>query len=204
MFERDTPEQVRLFIAVGVPEAIKDEMERAQAELRRGARDARIRWAGREQFHVTLRFLGNVEGQRLEALGEAVRGACVGFRALHLRAARVGFFPDGRNPRVVWVGVEDEEQQLASLQRAVESASQPFTAEAPEERGFSGHVTLGRIKGIRRPEVEELGRLAAGMAERVFGEWTGDEVEIIRSELSPAGARYTALAGARLPVRGAG
>ena len=122
-------ERFRLFVAVAVPEDVKAKMEAAQAELRRVLPERSVRWARREQFHLTLRFLGDVEAARVEALAEAIRAACRGFGALHLRAERVGFFPDLRYPRVVWVGVQDQAEQLPRLQQAVEAATAGFTTQ---------------------------------------------------------------------------
>ena len=191
------PGRFRLFLAVSVPEEIKDKIEQAQGELRRTAPEGRVRWAARQQLHLTLEFLGNVEAQRLEALSQAVRGAVRGFTPMRLRAEKIGFFPDSRFPRVVWVGVNDVTGQLVRLQRAVEEAVGDFTAEKPGAR-FAGHVTLGRIKDLKRPEAEALARVAAGMAGRFFGEWPAVEIELVRSELSPKGARYTCLAAVPL------
>jgi len=72
-----------------------------------------------------------------------------------------------------------------------------FTTEKAEER-VTGHVTLGRIKGIRRAEAERLAALAIPMADRCFGEWMANEVRVVRSELAPAGARHTVVAGVPL------
>jgi 2'-5' RNA ligase len=116
---------------------------------------------------------------------------------LRLRAEGVGFFPDARYPRVVWVGLRDEREDLARLQRSIEEAVQPFAAEKPENR-FTGHVTLGRIRGLKRPEAERLAQLAGKFEGKVFGEWTGTEVELVRSELLPSGARHTVLSTAPL------
>ena len=185
-------EQVRLFVAVTVPEGVKAKMEEAQAELRRLLPDRNIRWGRREQFHLTLRFLGHVAVARLDPLGEAIRAACQGFVALHLRAGGVGFFPDQRHPRVVWAGVQEQADQLPQLQQVVEAATEAFTTEKKEER-FTGHVTLARIKGIKREEAEALGQAAGGMANRLFGVWTAYRVELMRSELWPQGARHTCL-----------
>src|ERR1035437_7704374 len=101
-------EQFRLFIAVTIPEEVKTKIEEAQGKLRRALPERAVHWTRREQFHLTLKFLGDVDAARVEALGEAIRDACQGFGALHLRAERVGFFPDLRYPRVVWVGVKDQ------------------------------------------------------------------------------------------------
>jgi 2'-5' RNA ligase len=186
-------ERFRLFIAVTIPEEIKAKIEEAQAELRCVLPKRAVRWSRREQFHLTLRFLGDVDAARVEALGEAIRSVCRGFGALHLRAERIGFFPDLRYPRVVWVGVQDQAEQLPRLQGAIERATREYTTEDKEER-FTGHVTLVRIKGINRPEAEALGQAAAGMAECLFGQWTAHQVELMRSELLPQGARHSTLA----------
>ena len=75
----------------------------------------------------------------------------------------------------------------------MEEATLGFTIEKPEQN-FTGHVTLGRAKDIRRQDADALARLGAAMAERFFGQWRADKIEIIRSELSSMGARYTTVA----------
>jgi 2'-5' RNA ligase len=186
-------EQFRLFIALTMPEEVKAKMEAAQAELGRALPERVVRWTKRGQFHLTLRFLGDVDAPRVAALGDVLRAACQGFSPLRLGAQGVGFFPDLRFPRVVWVGVSDQADQLPRLQEAVEAATREFTAEPPGER-FTGHVTLARFKGLKRPEAEALGEAAAGLADRLFGQWTAYKVELMRSELSPKGARHSSLA----------
>ena len=190
-------ERYRLFVAVAVPDEVKVNMEAAQADLRRVLPDGNVRWARREQFHLTLRFLGDVEAAQVEPLAEAIRAMCAGFGALHLRAEQIGCFPERGYPRVVWVGVRDQAEQLPRLQQVVEAATAGFTSEPKEER-FTGHLTLARIKGIKRPEAEALSKAAAGMAARVFGHWPAYQIELMRSELLPQGARHRSLASIAL------
>jgi len=192
-------ERFRLFVALAVPDDVKAKLEAAPADLRRALPDRNVRWARREQFHLTLRFLGDVEATRAEALAEAIRAACAGFGALHLRAEQIGCFPDRGYPRVVWVGVRDEAERLPRLQQVVEAASAGFTGE-PKEQRFTGHLTLARIKGIKRPEAEALNKAAAGTADRVFGQWTAYQIELMRSELLPQGARHSSLASIGLAL----
>ena len=187
----------RLFIAITVPERVKVELEKAQAALRRATPENSIRWTGRGQFHLTLRFLGDVSIGQIDELVAGLKSACGGFPALRLKAARIGFFPDTRFPRVVWAGVRDETDMLAKLQQAVVSAVQDFTDEKPEGK-FAGHITLGRIKSLKRSDAEILSKAADAMADRFFGEWVADKVELIRSELSAGGSRYTTIATAPL------
>lgn len=182
----------RLFIAVRIPEEIKTKMEKAQAELRRALPAGGVAWTRREQFHLTLEFMGDVAAHRAGELAEAVRRTCQEFTRLRLRAQRVGFFPNIRAPRVIWVGITDAEDRLLRLQQALEAAVRSFTLEQREQK-FGGHATLGRVKHLTRSGTKLLTLLAAGMAGRFFGEWTADGVELMRSELSPHGAFHTTI-----------
>jgi 2'-5' RNA ligase len=186
-------QRFRLFVAILVPEAVRIEMIRVQQELRRLAPHDAVRWTKPEQFHLTLRFLGDVSSDRAAALKESVQTVCSGESALRLRAQGVGFFPNTRSPRVIWVGVNDGEGHLVALQKKIENTVRRFTEE-PGGENFEGHVTLGRFKHFKRQEIGELTVRAQTMKNQEFGEWTAQEIEIIRSELSPEGARYTSLA----------
>ena len=195
-----SPEALRLFISLSVPEAVKQSIEAAQTELRRVATDNAARWTRREQFHLTLRFLGNVPVNQLEELVEQSRLAARTFGPLHLTAQRLGFFPNAKLPRVVWAGISDRDNQLTELWRSIQSAVEPFTKEPPE-RQFKAHVTLGRINRLRRPEAVELAKTAAQFDNQSFGHWTASQLELMRSELSPTGARHSELAA--IPLLGA-
>jgi 2'-5' RNA ligase len=188
----DIGERWRLFIAIAAPEAVRAEIEKTQAEMRHALREARITWTRREQFHLTLKFLGDVESARVGELAEALREACRGFGALNLRGEGVGCFPNLRHPRVIWVGVRDEQEQLSSLADKIETTVSGFTLEEREER-FSGHITLGRIKELYHSENEKLVQMAQDMAQRSFGQWRAETITVMRSELLPQGPRYTEL-----------
>lgn len=186
-----------MFVAVPLPETVKDEIEKVQREMREELPGNFVRWTKRDQFHLTLKFLGNVAPPRVKELSDALRNSCAHFDPLRLRTERIGFFPDMRYPRVAWVWVHDENEILPRLQQTIETSVQPFTDERPE-KNFTGHVTLARIQGIKRPQAEILSKFALAAVARFFGEWTADSVELIRSELSSGGARYTTLESFRL------
>jgi len=190
-------ERVRLFIAVRIPEQVKTEIVKTQQELRRSLTSGALRWTHPEQFHLTLRFLGSVDASRVEALTSSLQEACNGFAPLRLKAQAAGFFPNARAPRVLWVGISDQQRQLPRLQEAMEAATLALTTEPREERFFA-HVTLARIKSIERSEAETLSRLVGRLSEREFGEWTAGEIELMRSELSPSGDKYTVVAKSSL------
>jgi len=187
------PELFRLFIALTLPDQVKDAIEKTQVELRRSAPAEGIRWTKREQFHLTLKFLGNVGVERLESLKNSLRSACAPFAPFQLRAEGIGFFPNARRLRIIWAGVKDSHGELTQLQNAVEAVSSEFNRGEPK-RNFTGHVTLARVKIIKRLEAEALVKKISGVANRFFGEWTADHIELIRSEPLPDGSRYTMLA----------
>jgi 2'-5' RNA ligase len=192
-------ERFRLFVAIPVPDAVRAELIRVQRELQPLAPRSAVRWVGPGQFHLTLRFLGDVSSDRVAALQKSLRAICSGARALCLHACGVGFFPKARSPRVVWVGIGDNENRLSELQKKVELIVRPFAAE-PGGEYVAGHVTLGRFKRSNDLKIKELTKCVEAMKDRMFGEWTARKVEIIRSELSPAGAHYTSLAAFPLEV----
>src|SRR5260221_8223184 len=148
-----------------MPEQIKDALAAAQSDLRRALPESGVTWTKREQLHLTLKFLGNVDAQCMDALNEQLRAACQGFAPLSLRAERVGAFPNARLPRVVWAGLTDAKGQLPKVQSAVEAASQNFTTLEPEKK-FTGHVTLARAKRINRSDSQVLSGLLTDMADR--------------------------------------
>jgi 2'-5' RNA ligase len=119
---------------------------------------------------------------------------------LHIRAERIGFFPERGFPRVIWTSVTSDPQLLVHLHRAIQTSTLEFTSE-PAENDFAGHITLGRVKKIRQNEADILANFATGMRGRVFGEWTVGDLALMKSELTPEGALHNVLA--TIPFGGA-
>ena len=188
---------LRLFVAISIPEPVRDEIIRVQQELQPLVPRDVARWARSDQFHLTLRFLGDVPADGVEELKESAGAVCRNARSLSLRAEGVGFFPNPRSPRVIWVGINDQEGRLGDLQKQIETAVGPFSPE-PGEKNFTGHATLGRLKNPKPADIWDLAARAQSLEKRPFGDWTAHEIEIIQSELSPAGARHISLAAFRL------
>lgn len=167
-------------------------MERIQGGLRTELPDRAFRWARPDQFHLTLKFLGEVDPARLEELRMALTEAARGIPPLQMEAIGLGCFPNPKRPRVVWAGLSDGAGMLPRLQAAVGKACASFTAKEPEDR-FSAHITLARVKDAGRAEAERLARAMARYDLHRIGAWTAREVELFRSELFPRGARHTRL-----------
>ena len=170
-----------------LPEDVRQRLATAIERLRPHAAD--VAWVAPANLHVTVKFLGQIDEKRVFAVAAAVRDAAAGHRAFTLRVAGLGAFPTPRRPRVIWAGLADAGGSLARLAGSVDAAVAALGVPA-ETRPFAAHVTLGRVRESRRlPDLAEA--LARGTA---FGELGVDRVVLMRSELSPKGARYTELA----------
>lgn len=186
---------MRLFVAVNLPEEERARLYDAAAELRNGGFP--VRWVARDALHLTLKFLGDVAEAQVSAIESVLGAVAAAYSPVWLGLGGVGAFPNLRNPRVVWLGVE-QAPELLSLQRDVERGLEPLGF-APEQRPYSPHLTLGRARrGTRAGDFLRL----ASMAQSVPYEAaiTVNSVDLMRSHLSPGGARYERIAAIPLPV----
>lgn len=179
--------ELRLFLAIPIPEDVRAELGRLQAQLQPLLPPRAVRWTKPEQFHLTLKFLGNVPSADIAALSRAVRAVCDNAPPMRLRAEGLGFFPDNRSPRVFWVDIRSVDGLLAEFQRRLESAVQTF-AEKQDTKKFTAHVTLARFETVRNRDTERL--RAAIAVGKTFGEWTAVEAQLIKSLLEPSGALH--------------
>ncbi len=182
---------IRAFFAIELGAAAR----RAAADLARRLRECPggdgVRWVRPEALHVTLRFLGDIDPARAAALAGRARRELAALRPFALRLGPAELFPTPRRPRVVALRLEPAaplEELAGAVERAV--VAEGF---APEARGFRAHLTLGRVQERRFPSV-------AG-AKLPAEEFAVEEAVLFRSELSPAGSRYTPLE--RIPLAGA-
>jgi RNA 2',3'-cyclic 3'-phosphodiesterase len=187
------PSKFRLFVALPVPVEVKARLAAVQQEVRDLLSPGVASWIRPENTHLTLRFLGNVDVARIAALTASLSTSLKKHRQVHLVSEGLGCFPSLRHPRVLWAGVHDAADQLPGLQQRIVSATNAFTGEPAEER-FVGHLTLARIKQIKRAQADTISSFVNASVHRGFGEWRADRVELMRSELSGGGCRYTCLA----------
>ena len=181
-------EGIRSFIAVEVPQSLRAKLEEVQRELKRA--DADVRWVRPESIHLTLKFLGSVSGEELEKLAEGIAPIISSWVPFEVRLHGLGCFPSSRNPRIIWVGMEQGSAEASSLQEAVQNRA----AEAgfpPDTRPFKPHLTLGRVRSSRGKG--SLAQAVEVHREVEFGAFRVNEVYLFKSELKPSGAVYTKL-----------
>ena len=179
---------MRLFVAVDPPPALKEAVRQLQGPMKKLA--GGVSWTRGEGFHCTLKFLGEVPPEQLPAIQAALAAMPrPAMFTLHLR--RLGVFPNPSRPRVVWVGLDPLQPDLAALQRSTEAALGPLGF-PPEERAFHPHLTLGRVKDSQG--LHNLLKYIREESDRVdLGAFPVTHVTLFQSTLRPEGARYTAL-----------
>lgn len=181
----------RAFVAVRPPDEVLAAVERALVPARRSM--VGPRWAGPEQWHLTLQFLGPI--RQLAEVVAAVEQAAATRAAFSFRLGGGGAFPTLRRGRVVWIGAAEGGEAMTALAGAVTGALAPL-GYSGEERRFSPHLTVARLRvpADVAAVVAALGPAPVGPA------WTVGEVALYQSHLSPKGASYSDLA--RLPLGG--
>ncbi len=221
----------RVFIALPLDENCKAHLARRQedlrAALRRHALDGALAWTQPQNFHLTLRFVGDIAAECSAELAAAIMRASEGIAPFRLDLRELGCFPNSRNPRVVWAAVGGDLHALQTLQNRIERATAGW-GQPLEARAFHPHLTLARVRNPNRKrdgrheanhddtqQRLEQQRLAQQESAQRIGEavhtlssgaalgaeesaWTAREVVLIRSELAAGGACYTKLASVPL------
>jgi 2'-5' RNA ligase len=191
---KKTPEKtIRTFIAVELPQEIQDRLQKLQGDL--GASMPDVRWIKHGNVHLTLKFLGDVQVSRIDAISEALRDVARQFSPFTMSLVGIGAFPNSRRPRIVWTGVEKGTEKLVEIARLIE-ASMKRLGFPREKRPFRPHLTVGRIRRVTNPAAmtEALERSEVGE----LGEFIVERISLIKSQLDPAGSMYTTLAEAPL------
>lgn len=186
-------EALRAFIAVDLSESVRSSLGQVQEVFKR--QGFRIKWVRPANIHLTLKFLGNIEGADVEKILGAMAQAAKDRKTISLVTKGIGVFPDSRRPRVIWVGLSGQLEMLQDLQRSLEGhlADLGFPKES---RGFKAHLTLGRVKGkINSDRLKAAMSKFAGFESKPFDV---NRIILFKSELRPSGAVYTPLQGVSL------
>ena len=183
----------RAFLALTLSDATRAAVAAEIERLRPLSRA--VAWVPAQNLHVTLKFLGERSDVQLAEVVEAMNDAAKSHQAFTLRLHGLGAFPGMERPRILWIGAAEGASAARALQAQIESALDR-RGFAREDRAWHPHLTIGRVFDERRwrreagPPVREA---IAAAARRSFGELAVARVVLMRSDLSPRGARYSEL-----------
>lgn len=181
-------DKIRTFIAIDLNEEIKKSISEFISQIRALSLD--IKWVSVENIHLTVKFLGKIYASAHDKLYRGLEMAVENMNDFRLIVKGTGLFPDIRNPRVFWLGVEGDMDALRELVRDVEENLFKIGFKR-EERQFSPHITIGRFKSKRN--ADKLSKVVSDSSGLLFGEFVVSSLKVYRSDLTSAGPNYSLL-----------
>lgn len=187
---------VRIFVALPVPDRILRELEDLQDSIR--ACGVSASFPKVSSIHLTLKFLGDTPAADIPRIERFLEEYVTPFEEFEIGVKRVGVFPSPQRPRVVWAGIVAD-GLLNALQKRVESGMGE-AGYPPDSRKFRPHLTLARIKSTRK--LKELSAVLESLEDFDGGGFPAASVRLYQSILRPEGAEYRVLAEFRASGRG--
>ena len=181
---------MRLFVAVHIPGQVREALAEFCDQCKASpALPKKVKWVEPENLHLTLKFFGEIEENRLEDLSKSLSRAFEDQEPFSVAARGIGIFPEKGSPRVLWAGIGDPDQRLRDLADSIdrETVSAGFP---PSDHLFSAHLTLARFPLVH---VKALKTEISKHQSRSFGEIRVQKSALVRSRLGPSGAVYTDL-----------
>ncbi len=178
---------MRSFFCIELNEVLKAQLDEIAQALKRKAH-AHVSWVRKENLHITLKFLGEIEAATVEEIKKAAEAASDGVTPFELILNKLGAFPDLRRPRVLWIGSTEAPEAILKLHASLEERLSRLGFE-PEEENYKPHITLGRIKEISKGEIENLARQLQHITFNYVAKAEG--ITLMGSKLTPSGSIYT-------------
>lgn len=179
---------VRLFVAVEITGEIRKKLAEFQDELKKV--DADVGWVAPENIHITLKFIGALDEEKIEAVTTVIRDSVIHIKPFDLDCTGAGTLPTEKNPRVIFADVIDAGGILAKIHERLDNQFMALGVEH-EDRKFTAHLTVGRIK--TRRNVRKLIERIYSYNGFNFGPELVTQVVLMKSDLSPEGPIYTNL-----------
>jgi len=188
---------VRTFVAIEISPEVRTRARKLMDQLQQV--DAKIRWVDPAQLHLTLKFLGEIDLLEIPQVCKVVEQVASATPPFSLRVASAGAFPDLVRPRTVWLGIEEDNDEIIALHAQLETALESLGFRS-EKRRFRPHLTIGRVRG-EGPGVAELARLLEENRDYFSGVIDVDAVVVLSSEQQRGAQVYEALGTATLEGR---
>ena len=185
-------EKIRAFVALEMPDEVRRDLDEISFRLRKDLANVPLRWVPVENMHLTLKFLGDVLREQLQAITEILREKTGNLAPIQLSLDGLGAFPNLQRPRVLWIGI-DFPDTLKTFQRDLENqfAALGFSH---ENRSFAPHLTLARVRGhARTADLARIREILEAAPKPAPTHAIADKITLFRSELKPSGSVYNAL-----------
>lgn len=180
----------RLFIAIQLPQDIRDALKKFTEQHARLSET--IRWVPHDNLHLTLKFFGNVPAKRITKIKQCLDKVAASHSAFSLAVSGIGVFPGIRNPRIIWAGTHDGNDQISAIEKTL-SHSLCDIGFPKEKRSFTAHITIARVKSSISSVPKQLTDMIEQYSQRTFGKYTVSDIALIKSDLRGPRPVYTTL-----------
>jgi 2'-5' RNA ligase len=181
---------IRAFIAIDLSQEIQNRLDEVINKYKSQLLQIPIRWVAALNIHLTLKFLGDVSLSNLNILTDIIQTEISSHHQFDISVGGSGAFPNIRQPRIIWVGVEAP-PELTAIQNGIEATTSRL-GYAREERAFSPHLTLGRVsRNASSQDVKSISKALELTKVGFLGATCVEKVQLYRSDLQPTGAVYT-------------
>jgi RNA 2',3'-cyclic 3'-phosphodiesterase len=187
---------MRTFIAIELPQNIKNYLAKIQQQLKGSGAD--VKWVEPGNIHLTLKFLGERDEKKIKAISAVIENVALGNKSFTMSLSSIGTFPSISSPRVIWIGIDigdaEVKKIVANLEEEIAKQGIP-----KEDRAFSSHITIGRTRTPRNKEelTEEIRKITSGWNSKGL-EFHVTKITLFKSTLSAKGPAYEVLKAASL------
>ena len=187
---------MRTFIAIELPPQIKTALFKLQEQLKQSGAD--VKWVEPQNIHLTLKFLGEVEEEKITKIIQIIRDVAETNNVFQAHISSLGAFPKISFPRVIWVGINQGDNETKLIVKELEEKIQKLGI-PKEEKAFSSHITLARVKSPKNKDklVQLLKSLEGSLTAENLG-FSVNKITLFRSILSPKGPTYEILEAVNL------
>jgi len=182
---------MRTFIAIELPEEIKDSLKTLQDKLKESKAD--VKWVQPQNIHITLKFLGEIEERKLEKIIQIMEESVKDKGEFQVGLSSLGAFPKITSARIIWIGITRGDAGIKEIAKTLEKKLEK-TGIPAEGRAFSSHITIGRVRsGLNRDTLaKNLNQFQDAFQEKEL-KLLVSKITLFKSTLTPKGPVYEAL-----------
>jgi len=183
---------IRSFIAVHLPDNVREQISLFESRLKR--LDSDVKWIRPNNMHITLKFLGDIKQEQIESIANVMFDTAKPIEPFEIIVQGVGAFPNASRPRVLWLGIQSEGKVLENMASELDQMLSRLYFKT-DNRVFKPHLTLGRVKSQRKIEEVIQVLFQEGFESRPF---CVNHIHLMQSRLKPSGAEYQVLKSIQL------
>jgi len=182
---------IRTFFAIELPTSTLEQIEKESYDLKNSI-PGKIKWVAFGSMHITIKFIGEFNPEHQSSIQKDLRSHLSGLGEIKLSFGKIGVFPNKKNPRVAWLGLNDS-GQLIELAQIVNLVSSNY-GYPQEKRSFSPHLTIGRVRtNVSSRDRELIGQMITNYRFVKIDPFTTNRLSFIKSLLTPKGPVYSTL-----------